>query len=218
MKLWPFSSAEKIQHITDFDCLAHVGKAAQYTPDILEIEKKVRINVFVHDDMMKGGKLHEYLAETGLKGKYPLYTAYTVDRFYHWKKELGDESYSVALQDPVTGFHPDRESIIPARIEGEVYSIRAAQVVKLDFLRENGLQFFRKKVLIQVPHSKVIYSRERPIPEIVSPKDQFEAYMYIGNGYYWDQQLAGVIPSSPIPFLKHRRDDIGIFTKFENNK
>lgn len=215
MKLWPFS-ARKIEHVQQ-DWFDKYGQAGVYTPDILELERHKRILVFVHDDMMKGGKLHDYLTETNISGRWPLYEAFTVDPFYHWKKDLGEESYAVALEDQVSGFQ--RDPVQLARIKGEVYSVRPQTVVKLDFLRENGLQFFRKRVDIHVPHSKVIYSTQQPLPALIDPaKQTIECSMYIGNSYYWDQQLAGVIPSSPIPRLIHNREEIGTFTHFENPK
>lgn len=210
--MWPF--AKKIEHV-EGEWFDKYGKSASYTPDILELEKKMRINVFVHDDMKKGGKLHEYLSETNIAGRWPLYTGYTTTEFFHWKKDLGEESYAVALEDRVSGFHRD-SNLSPARVEGEIYSIRPRQITKLDFLRENGLQFFRKEVEIYIPHSKVLYSKAAPLPYLIDPKKQtLVCWMYVGNGYYWDDQLAGVLPSSPIPRLIHNREDIGTFTRFE---
>lgn len=211
--MWPFRA--RVEHV-EAAWFEKYGKSAQYTPDIIELEKKMRLNIFVHDDMMKGGSLHEYLSETNIAGRWPTHTGYTVDEFYHWKKDLGEQSYSVALEDPVSGFLRNREELKPARIQGEIYSIRPRQITKLDFLRENGLQFFRKRVEIFIPHSKVIYSSQNPVPYLIDPKKQtMTCWMYFGNGYYWDDQLAGVIPSSPIPRLIHNREDIGTFTRFE---
>jgi len=211
MKLWPFSQEVSRPYINP-----KYGQAKTYTPDILEIERKRRVTVFVHDDMKKGGKLHDYISETSISGRWPTFIAYTVDPFYVWKKDLGAESYPVALSDQISAHFPLKYLEQPARIEGEVYSIASKQLIKLDFLRENGLQFFRKRVEIYIPHSKVIYSKEQPLPMLVDPARQtFEAYMYVGNGYYWDDQLGGVIPSSPVPRLVHSRKEIGIFTRFE---
>lgn len=211
MKLWPFATAKKLGKWEGY------GKAGIYTPDILKLEKQCRLTIFVADDMQKGGALHEYVAETSLSGKWPLHHGYTVDPFYHWKKDLGDVSYSVALEDQISGHVRWKDELArPARIMGELYSIRPRQIIKLDFLRENGLQFFRKEVDVYIPHSKVIYSKTNPLPALVDPKQQtFKAWMYVGNHYYWDDQLGGVLPSSPIPRLIHNREEIGTFTRFK---
>jgi len=192
------------------------GVAKDYTPDILDLERRKRVCVFVYDDMKTGGKLHEYVQETSLTGRFPLYTAYTVDPFFVWKKDLGTESFPVALEDQVSSAIRVADRKGPARIEGEVYCLRPKQIVKLDFLRENGLQFFRKEVDVYVPHSKVIYSAKQPLPALHDPmKQTFPAFIYVGNRSYWDQQLGGVLPSSPLPQLKHIREEIGTFTRFD---
>lgn len=192
------------------------SKNNQYTPDYVDLVRKKRFFLFVYDNMMMGHKENEYALETNLNNKRNLFTAYTEDTFYHWKKDLGIESTSVVVEDAIRAFVPFRDHVVPARVQGELYSIRLESLMKIDFLRENGLQFFRKKVIIRVPHSKVIYSKENPLPALIDPKYQtVEAWMYIGNSYYWQDQLGGVIPSNPLPYFKHGRDDIGVFTKFE---
>jgi gamma-glutamylcyclotransferase (GGCT)/AIG2-like uncharacterized protein YtfP len=209
--MWPFRK-KIIRNYTR-------GVARDYTPDILDLERRKRVCVFVYDDMKMGGKLHEYVQETSITGRWPLYTAYTVDPFYVWRKDLGEESFPVALADQVSSAVKFADRKGPARIEGEVYCIRPSQIVKLDFLRENGLQFFRKEVDVYIPHSKVIYSQRQPLPALHDPARQtFPAFIYIGNGYYWDQQLGGVLPSSPLPQLKHIRAEIGTFTRFDTRQ
>jgi hypothetical protein len=204
--------SRKVKHLDGE--LSRYGKARVYTPDLPELEKKMRCTVFVYDDMLKGGKLHEYVTQTNVSGRWPVFAGYTVDPFYHWKKDLGNESTSVVLEDQVSGFQ--RDPIKPHRVWGEVYSIRPIQLVKLDFIRENGLQFFRKRVDIYVPNYKLIYSKQNPLPVLVEPEKQtVEAYMYVGNHYYWDNQLAGVLPSSPVDTSIHLKEEIGTFTKFK---
>lgn len=192
------------------------AQAYDYTPDILLLERRKWVSIFVHDDMMKGGKLHEYIEEKSLTGKWPCHIAYTVDPFYVWQKELGAESFPVALEDQISSHIPSEYPKGPARIEGEIYCIRPQSLVKLDFLRENGLQFFRKEVDIYIPHSKLIYSKEQPLPAFSDPPKQiFPAFIYVGNHYYWDNQLGGVLPSSPVPRFKHIREEIGTYTRFK---
>lgn len=190
----------------------------QYTPDYIELVQKKRHLVFVYDNMMMGHKENEYALETNINNKRNLFVGYTEEPFYHWRKDLGRESTSVVLEDAVRShvLGAYRDEVQPYKIQGEVYSIRTESLVKIDYLREQGLQFFRKKVTIRVPHSKVVYSKEQPLPAIVDPKYQtLQCWMYFGNSFYWQDQLGGVLPSNPLPYYKHVRDDIGVFTKFE---
>lgn len=215
-RAYDFLTRRSIQHVEDGPLLKHYGRIRDYTPDFPELEKQKRVNVFVYDHLMKGGTEHDMIAKHNILGRLPIYIGYTEDEFFHWKKDLGEESFSIALHDQITGHSIQKHTMKPMRIQGEVYSIRSPQIARLDYLRENGLQYFRKRVNIVVPHTKVIYNQEFPIPHIVSPPIQtIECWMYIGNGHYWDDQLGGVVPSSPVPVFDHVKPEIGYFSKYE---
>lgn len=193
-----------------------------YTPDWPEQMKKKWIPVFSYSPAVEGIKLREYLIETNVKtfhnhmGKLPVFAGYTEDGFYHWQKDLGLESFSVVLEDQISGHHKDKQWMEQTRVWGEVFYIRPTSILKLDFLHENTLQYFRKRVRIIVPNTKVLYSKEAPVPNVNTPVVQvIDCYMYFGNHYYWDQQLGGVLPSSPVPTFTHLKADIGQFSRFK---
>lgn len=175
---------------------------APYSPDIIELERKRRATIFVADDMMRGGKLHEYISEVSVSGRFPTHAGYTQGEFVMWKKDLGEDSFPVALDEDVTGHRIGSATLEKAKIRGEVYSIRPRQFRKLDFLKENGVVFIRRRVNVIIPLYKVIYDKAHPLPHLADKNSVIEAWMYVGVHSYWDDQLAGVIPSNPVPIVE----------------
>jgi hypothetical protein len=192
------------------------GVNAMNTPDILELSQYQRQNIFVSDDMMRKGKLFDYIEETSLTGRHPMSGGYTEEEFFFWQKSLGEDSFPVALRNEVSGFC--RNPPEKARIRGQLFSIRPYQFTKLDFLKDNQVQFIRERINILVPHYKSIYDKKRPIPEIVTSVSTVPAWMYIGVNEYWDDMLGGVFSSKPIPLLDHSRPEIGKFYAFNNEQ
>lgn len=190
------------------------GVNSANTPDILELSQYQRQVIFVADDMMKGGKLFDYIEETSLTGRWPMSGGYTEEEFFFWQKSLGKESFPIALRNEVTGFC--RNPPEKARIRGQLYSIRPYQFEKLDFLRDNQVQFIRERINILIPHSKTIYDRAHPIPEIITLMKTIPAWMYIGVNAHWDDMLGGVFSSKPIPLLDHHRPEIGKYYKYKH--
>lgn len=194
----------------------------QYTPDWPEVMKKKWVPVFSYSPRIEGQILREYLIETNVRtyanhmGKLPLYAGYTQDGYFHWRKDLGLESFSVVLDEQITGNYALKSYLEPTRVWGEVYYIRPSSLLRLDFLHENTLQYLRRKVSIIIPNTKVMYSDKAPLPNLTTPHIQtLDCYVYFGNHAYWDQQLGGVLPSSPVSVYEHLRADIGSFTKFK---
>lgn len=186
------------------------------TPDILTLSQYQRQLIFVADDMMKGGKLFEYIEETSLTGRWPMSGGYTQDSFYFWQKALGDQSHPVALRNEVSGYC--RNPPEKARIRGELFSIRPSQFEKLDFLRDNTVQFTRERVGIVIPHYKTIFDKAHPVPEIIQLSTVIPAWMYVGNHDYWDDQLGGVFSSKEIPLLEHSRAEIGKYYSYKHEQ
>lgn len=179
----------------------HMADSAKFSPDIIKLERQRRQLIFVADDMMRHGKLHSYISEFSLTGRFPIYAGFTEALMYMWKKDLGEDSYPVILDKDVTGhyFGPKLEA---AKVRGEVYSIRSFQFRKLDTLRENGYAFTRRRIWLTIPRYKVRYSKTDPLPGLQDWNARLETWAYIGNHDYWDDQLAGVLPSSPVPIVE----------------
>jgi gamma-glutamylcyclotransferase (GGCT)/AIG2-like uncharacterized protein YtfP len=185
------------------------------TPDILKLQKKKRVLLFVYDQMLSKGREHDLVSETSITGKWPIYSGYTESKFHLWNKNLGKESYPVALKEDVTGFYKG-EKQPAAKIWGELYAIRPSQFILLDSVRDNGVQFIREEVEICVPMDKVLYSKQQPVPHI--PENdmlwRFPAQMYVGIYKYWDDQLAGLFPSDPFQPQFSTRKWLGNFYRY----
>lgn len=175
------------------------------TPDIWKLEQYHRQLIFVCDDMMKGNKNHSLIAEASASGDDPFHpTCYTLKPFTLWKKDLGTESFPVAMED---GYEPTgflRWPAEPARIRGELYAIRPYQFIKLDIHRQNGVQFRRIRTAITLPYNQVKYTQKRPLPKIAGEYiETIQAWMYVGVPEYWDNLLGGVFNTKPVDLFEH---------------
>src|SRR5882762_3585461 len=99
---------QKVQKVVDYlsgnedhiaayrPLLKHYGQDTRYTPDWMELCKRKRINVFVYSDDKKGQKWNNIVSETTIRSTvkegFPCFKGYTVEPFYHWRKDLGLES------------------------------------------------------------------------------------------------------------------------------
>lgn len=184
-----------------------------FTPDLWQLEMRKAHPVFIADDMMQTQPNHKMVAEGGLSGFYPFHYGYTSQRYNFVKKNLGLKSFPIALDlretDELPAFMVERH-----RIRGEVYALRAEQIIALDNHRQNGVQFTRTPVTINIGHRKnykhtttdskgnkfIDYSLGRE--EMTS----ITAFMYVGREAYWKDQLeAGFFDFSPIDIIQEDR-------------
>lgn len=177
-----------------------------YSPDMGILQQNHRHLIFVHDDMMAGKKNSDLIVATSITGRWPLAHCYTEEKFYYWKKDLGELSYPIALEKIPTGF--TRHDNTPAKIWGELYAIRPHAFNLLDTERENGVQFLRKRVDVRIP-----YIHSNPIPDLL--EHTMEVWMYIGVHDYWDDQLGGIHTSRPIEKTPDPRSWLGEHYRFK---
>lgn len=201
------TAEEQAAEIKQYLKTCHYGEAKTYTPDINELETHKRQRIFVMDDMMTGGKLHDYITETNLFGRWPGCTGYTEDDFTFWNRRLGEDSYAVALAPELADKDQpkwtEKPNIAPsAKIWGQVYHIRPSQFIKLDFLKENGYTFTRKRVKIIIPHQKAFL---KPLPEVSHEmKWELECWMYIGNTNYFGELIDNGFMFTPVTVVEYK--------------
>lgn len=163
-----------------------------FTPDMWKLEEYYFQNVFIYNEMMKGcSKFGQFLDGNSVK----LSAAFTKDDHYVlWQKKLGEYSTTFALpmsEDQMLG----NTTLFgaPAKILGQVYAMRADQIKKLDEHLENGIQFVRKRIKIEIPYSYVNRSRdERIVNGNNAPERKLKvipAWAYIGRLDYWSEQI-----------------------------
>lgn len=183
----------------------------QYTPDYCRLAQHTSHLFFIHDDMMQLQTNHDMVKEGSLSGFRPLAYGYTTKKMSFIKKELGLKSFPVALSlrntDDLPLYMTDEY-----RIRGEIYAIRPHQIVKLDTHRQNGVQFKRIPVNINVGYRKLLgwydangstkYNHHLANEEMLTVSCQ----MYVGREEYWkDQLLAGFFDFKPIDIIQEDR-------------
>lgn len=193
--------------------LVHEDKQRlQFTPDYHVIGTRKGNLVFVHDDMMMLQPNHE-LVRVGLSGFYPFAYGYTSQRFNFVKKDLGLKSFPVALQlkdDSDMPMHVANSY----RIRGELYALRPESVIALDTHRQNGVQFERVRMNINVASRALRHSSWTDANGIDKHEYRLDrenmitvpCWMYVGREAYWKDQLASEFFSfKPIDIIQEDR-------------
>jgi hypothetical protein len=193
-------------------------RQCELTPDIWYLEQHHRQLIFVADDLMSDHRHNRILTEASASGVDPIHPyAYTVDDYKFYLKDLGKVSHPVLMEKDaeLTGFV--RFPPEPAQVKGELWSIRPYQFIKLDKLRQNGVQFVRKRVSIFLPAVDVVYTKAQPNPKLVTANGVVRAWMYVGIPEYWDTQLGGVFATKAAPIYEHDHPipEVRRFYKFE---
>lgn len=186
--------------------------SCQFTPDIAELEERSANLLFIADDMMLFNPNHDMVTKGSLSGMEPFHYAYTAKSFSFVKKNLGKESFPIALDIRDTSELPKWMSQT-ARIRGELYAIRGSQFKILDTHRQNGVQFRRERVMINIPYKKLLKHQGKSphgtYPYYDLSKEQMYsvlAYMYVGRTEYWiDQLKAGFFDFSPVGICEEDR-------------
>jgi hypothetical protein len=167
----------------------------QFTPDYHDIGTRRGNLVFVHDDMMMLQPNHD-LVKDGLSWFYPFAYGYTSQKFSFVKKELGLKSFPIAIDLRNTDDMPMHVAQT-YRIRGELYALRPQTIIELDTHRQNGVQFQRIKVNINVASRKLRRSvwtdaNGRDKSEYKLGKEEMitvPCWMYVGREAYWKDQL-----------------------------
>lgn len=196
------------KEVTDWD-----QDRLRFTPDYPIISKKKSLLLFVHDDMMQLQPHHSLIQQGSLSGFYPLDYGYTSKKFSFIKKELGLNSFPVALDLKDKGELPQYMAD-EYRIRGEIYAIRPQQFILLDIHRQNGVQFRRIPVNINIGSRKLWekyyftaegqkrYTYDLGKEEMCTQ----EMMMYVGIEEYWKDQLhAGFFDFKPIDIITEDR-------------
>lgn len=197
------------------------------TPDIWTINGYQYQFVFVYGTQQRGHPQHELINSTGAFAA----TAYTDKKFNLWRRELGRESFPIAMEE--SNWHkPDFRKAARERVQGELYAVPTATLISLDKHYQNTLEFQRKRVpvlipyrhLYQIPGCEVASEVQRKIsektgaplpPQVVTTEmgvKLVKAWMYIGRNEYWDDQLSHFF--SPTAVYQSRIGWLGDYQAF----
>ena len=185
----------------------------RFTPDYPLLSQKKSHLVFIHDDMMQTLPNHRLIVEGSCSGFYPLCYGYTTKTYNFVKKSLSQASYPIAFDLKDVGHLPvymaNRH-----RIRGEIYAIRPFQMIALDNHRQNGVEFQRQKVNINVGYRRqyrthYFNSLGNKIYNYHLGKDEMLAqpcWMYFGKEEFWSEQLRdGFFSFDKIPIIEEDR-------------
>lgn len=193
----------------------------KYTPDIASLQMKKEVFVFVYNELMSDhSPHHKFFGDSPFQGK-----GYTLDSYSMWKKNLGNESFPIALKGLTQGPGQTRISsrklrdINPAytsdvklgHIKGEVYKVTPDQVIQLDERSENTVQFNRVQTQIVIPHYVCDVVGDKIIPKATTFIRH--AYMYLGNLNYWHDLLDNGVFYSVVK----QRETNPVFPAFNNS-
>lgn len=171
----------------------------KHTPDLWKLEQFAFQNIFVSDDLMTGKKHHSIIKDAAYSGEPIHPVCYTFDKFTFFKKDLGEHSFPVSLPWDYRPTSHLRWPVVPARVKGELYTIRPKSFIELDKLRLNGVQFHRQRVRVVLPYREVRFDKKHILPNIT---DDYilttTAWMYVGAPKYWDDQIGGIFQSCQV--------------------
>lgn len=181
MRLNPF----KQRPVATMAQLLELGHSHPNTPDYWAMELSEFQLVFVADEMMKGHRAHD-LVENDSCSMYGV--CYTQQPFAMLKKLIGKATYPVILKPQVgQGGLIGRTEAAP--IKGELYFVTPKQLVELDKFKNNGVEFIRERVFLDIPFRPVVeHRRDNKNVHVLGlwqHEREQDAWMYIANAEYW---------------------------------
>ena len=170
-------------------------QSLEYTPDVGILSQYPIQRLFVPDELQRFHPGEDLLRDYS----EPLGHGFTKTQFSMFKTRLGREYgqyYPVIVED--------RFSTSPfARIKGELYAVSAGLFSEqLDRYKENGVQFVRKRIIVDIPFRTVRKELEQKVVITADGKRssrvtgsttntsdlkqiQVKAWMYIASSEFW---------------------------------
>lgn len=189
-----------------------------YTPDAAKLSQKMCHPLFVYDRLMEGRDDFNLICDHAI----PIATAYTVNKFECWRKNMGVLSRPIAMES----FQRNKSNNLwqdislanpriapPALVKGYLYSIFSDAFFELDKHYRNMIQFERKKILVQIPFR---YDRANTMKgnggnEFIA---RLEAWMYVGVPDYWEKQFDAGLFFSPTKLHKPKNELLSTYSFF----
>lgn len=174
-------------------------EATKFTPDVSTLEEYDYQLYFATDNTKKDHLYHELLGDA--KYKFP---AFTQANFHFWDPP---EPWTQPIPMELVNDHNVIRGLPPvAKIKGEVYLIRPQRFIDLDRLKQNTVEYVRRRVRLIVPFRHVVWLKDHNLDPAFGVQDTFcrseyngssvrtteervvviRAWMYIGKPEYWD--------------------------------
>ena len=148
-----------------------------YTPDVPFLETRPYWRVFVVDELMTPHFMHQQLGDDAEKRM----DAFSMDKFSMWKKDQGNASQIIPLETKFAN--------VPfLHVMGQLWKVSTPRLFVLDTMKENGVEFIRKRVRLAIPyHYAEINGEETTIRRFMDTS--LQAWMYVGNDDVWKNRL-----------------------------
>lgn len=199
-----------------------------YTPDKETVLAKSKWYLFLPDDLKFRHRRHDLIQGNS---ELKVHAAYTEKDFFHWKKDLGDASFTIPLQCTPKE-KQGHLGPMPAKVCGELHLVDSHLLLYLDQHRLNGVQFERKRIKLRIPYREQRWLKDRGRAEEVLGRNldastayltkwQYAeewAWMYCGIRDYWDEQLDAGYQFQPVPVYKPNTNWINAYSLYKDIK
>lgn len=195
LKTNKFFTPEEVQEI---------NYSMRYTHDVYFLSKFKSWWLFVYSCEQF---THPHMLKEALTGYIP-HVAYTSCPFSLWTKQLGAESFSIAL-DESSQREMEAEEVLrktelgskllikkkmvpsarPERIKGDLVKVTPHMLYKLDEQHKNGVEFTRRRISVSIPFRFQYRDREDKLKVSETYWQHLMVWAYIGVQSFWDKQI-----------------------------
>lgn len=189
-------AAFKLNNSVDYGWKMWARLENTYTPDIQKLQQYRFQYLFVCDEMMAGRHLFD--ERLGIRAA-KVCSAFTQDDFTMWKWPALNKTEVIPMSrsflpqgvktrdatPPWADFKPG----LPFRILGQLHIVRPIHFLRLDKWKQNGIQFYRKRIPLLIPQR--IVTRSPHDGTVVHPEELrvIHAWMYIGKHDFYSELL-----------------------------
>jgi gamma-glutamylcyclotransferase (GGCT)/AIG2-like uncharacterized protein YtfP len=141
-----------------------------HTPDLWKLEQSEYQLVFEYGDLQNRMPKHQMVQP------YSAYTAFTNEKFAVFNSHCEDESYPVAFKS--TFMDVQKRPMRRSKVRGELFAVKAKNLMLIDSYRQNGVQFERKRVRVVTP-----------MIDTEGKNMTADAWMYLGKLDNWKDKI-----------------------------
>lgn len=203
-----FFSAEEIEEI---------NYAMRFTPDVARLSAFKSWWLFVYSNEQDQ---HPHALKDV---EYQKQVVFTSGTYSLWTKQLGAESFAIALND-CTHEETERLPILtktkmsfvshtkkvarPERIKGQLVKVTPKTLFRLDAEHRNGIEFKRNRISLIIPFRFQYLDKEKKLHVSDQYTQLVIAWAYIGVQDYWDKQIDGEIEEKEDGVVRVKRTGV----------
>lgn len=178
------------------------------TPDVYELACRPFAILFVYNDLMKKRRDHEALEPLKFCGD--AYTTFEVNGWYRKKDKLPIVMKPQILSRvPAWGRQYNAHAAI---LKGEVFIVSVQKIYDLDLYHDNGVQFTRQRIDIEIPYTEdveSVYTENVVNADRVIRTNSYihktKAWAYLANVDYWWNERINSIDFTPMPIFTPKK-------------